>query len=301
VINQRSKKRAGTLKKWQDKELTKVDFIFNPDEYTWETKLQELQSFKEQYGHLKIPQKGNQKLSSWITIQRSSRKDGKLDTERIRRLDRLGFVWDPADELWNDRFQDLVTYRKVHGHCLVSRAWHDKKLFNWVYTVRLLKKNGKLHSEKIIALEGLGFVWDPLQEAWQEKYGELVAYKKQYGNCLVPNKCPLGVWVGHQRTLRKKGKLDEAKREKLDGLSFIWDPLLQKWEDEFKKLVTYQEKYGDCLVRRSWHDKRLSTWVDNQRQAKRKNKLDPERIKRLDEIGFVWEATKIITPKLIKI
>ena len=38
-------------------------------------------------------------------------------------------------------------------------------------------------------------------------------------------------------------------------------------------------------------DINLGTWVNAQRQNRKKNKLTFEQIKRLNELGFIWDAT----------
>jgi hypothetical protein len=37
----------------------------------------------------------NKKLAKWVSRQRVYQKQGKLDADKIKRLDELGFVWDP--------------------------------------------------------------------------------------------------------------------------------------------------------------------------------------------------------------
>jgi len=101
----------------------------------------------------------------------------------------------------------------------------------------------------------------------------------------------LGQWVGAQRTLRKKGKLDTKKFKRLNELGFVWDPTEQTWEARFQELVAYKQEHGNCLVPQSWaENKQLATWVNKQRS--KKGKLDAEKIKRLDDLGFVWSLKK---------
>ena len=53
--------------------------------------------------------------------------------------------------------------------------------------------NGKLSQKRTIQLEGIGFSWGILrkktkqnQNQWEEKFKDLVAYKKKNVNCSVP-------------------------------------------------------------------------------------------------------------------
>jgi hypothetical protein len=40
----------------------------------------------------------------------------------------------------------------------------------WVTYQRALKREDKLDEEQIEALEGLGVVWDPREDGWEEKF-----------------------------------------------------------------------------------------------------------------------------------
>ncbi|MDB4328337.1 Helicase associated domain protein, partial [Akkermansiaceae bacterium] len=66
------------------------------------------------------------------------------------------------------------------------------------------------------------------------------------------------------------------------------DDRLGSWKIRLQELVAYKEEHGDCLVPQSWKNKQLAVWVAHQRTFRKKDKLDAQRIKRLDELGFVW-------------
>jgi len=138
-----------------------------------------------------------------------------------------------------------------------------------------------------------------LGSSWDEMFGKLVAYKQQHGNCLVPdsnNDKQLGTWVQNQRMFKKREKLDAARVQRLDDLEFSWDPIEESWEEMFGRLVAYKQQHGNCLVPDSRDsrnsDEELGRWVQRHRGFKRAGKLDPTRVQRLDELGFVWNARK---------
>lgn len=76
----------------------------------------------------------------------------------------------------------------------------------------------------------------------------------------------------------------------LDEMGFVWDVRMHLWEEGFKYLVAYREEFSNCLVKGGFQYRgyKLGTWVGEQRTSK--DKLKAERISRLDELGFVWEA-----------
>ena len=176
----------------------------------------------------------------------------------------------------------------------MPRSFANKVLARWVLKQR--SKRGKISSDKIKRLDELGFVWDPFLQAWETRFQELVAYKEEHGNCLVSigwekNK-QLGKWIHQQRTLKKRGKLDADKNKLLDELGFIWEPDQHVWETRFQELAAYKQEHGNCLVARSYENKQLASWVNNQRHLGKKGKLEADKIKRLDELGFVWDPRK---------
>jgi hypothetical protein len=88
---------------------------------------------------------------------------------------------------------------------------------------------------------------------------------------------------------KKKGRLDTKRIKRLNEIEFIWDARSHEWEQQFHALEAYQKRHGDCLVP---YKTQLGKWVGTQRMDKKKGRLDAKRIKRLNEIGFVWEAKK---------
>ena len=79
----------------------------------------------------------------------------------------------------------------------------------------------------LVLLEKINFAWDPLEASWQDKYQELIQYKRVKGNTNVSKRYPentsLGLWVMRQRTAKKNGLLSEERIELLDEIGFIWD------------------------------------------------------------------------------
>ncbi len=63
------------------------------------------------------------------------------------------------------------------------------------------------------------------------------------------------------------------------------------WDECFGELQAYKERYGHCTVPDNWPENPpLGTWVGYQRQRRKNGTLSEEMIRRLDELGFVWDA-----------
>jgi hypothetical protein len=206
----------------------------------------------------------------------------------------------------------LQAFKNEHGHCRVPGQWSgNPKLANWVATQRRFKKHGELKSERIAALDAIGFEWilEPrgtlpllnqrgnmltVTQAWDAMFVALQQYREAHGNCLVPQRFKenprLADWVSEQRMAYNRGQLDSERTSRLDELGFDWDPNNTHWEKYYRQLVEFKKEYGHTNVpQRSGKYAALGTWVRNQRAAKRyKRPIMAERAKRLDELGFIW-------------
>jgi hypothetical protein len=108
-------------------------------------------------------------LGTWVANQRRSFKEGTLSKKRQTLLDEIDFVWDAPEAIWNDQYQRLLDYQKVHiaegkerlTSTLVPQPYpRDPQLAFWVKKQRQNRKNGVLTAEHLELLETIGFVWD---------------------------------------------------------------------------------------------------------------------------------------------
>lgn len=104
--------------------------------------------------------KDNPELGLWCHIQRNAYTNDKLSPDRVTRLEKLGFVWDPLTAAWEEMFAELVAYKQTHGDCNVPRYWNDNPfLGNWCHTQRRTYKSNKLSPNRFKRLDEIGFVW----------------------------------------------------------------------------------------------------------------------------------------------
>ena len=132
---------------------------------------------------------------------------------------------------------------------------------------------------------------------WDQRFQELVAYKNRFGDCRVPvgwsENPTLAVWCSHQRQAYKKGRLSPERITRLEELGFVWDTFESAWEKMFGMLIDYKKRFGNCNVPQGWsEDPKLGRWVSTQRKLYKNGKLSPERIQRLKSVGFEWTRQK---------
>ncbi len=130
--------------------------------------------------------------------------------------------------------------------------------------------------------------------SWDDRFRELKAYKRKYGNCNVPAGWPqnksLARWVDHHRNARTHDAVKEERIQRLDKLGFEWTPHVAIWNKRFAELTAYRKRFGDCNVSQEWSENpQVGRWVAAQRRARRQGKLTRERIARLNSLGFEWE------------
>jgi hypothetical protein len=291
-----SHQRAGAETLAEDRvlRLNELGFIWDTFEDQWEEGFLSLKKFKEREGHCSVPNRhteGGTNLGQWISTQRGTKDE--LTEDRILRLNELGFIWDPLEDKWEEGFLSLMKFKEREGHCRVPSLHSEGRtnLGSWVGAQRVRAE--KLTEGRRIRLEELGFIWNVLEDKWEEGFLSLKKFREREGHCRVPmlhteGGYRLGRWVGHQRAGAEN--LAEDRRIRLEELGFIWDPLEDQWEEGFLSLKKFREREGHCSVapRHTEGGTNLGTWVLRQRATK--DELADDRVLRLNELGFVWDA-----------
>ena len=291
------REKADSLSAEQVSRLNEIGFIWDAIAEYWEQGLRELQKFKQQSGHCRVPKSFKTEsgfaLGPWVAAQRV--KADNLSAERITRLNEIGFVWDALAEKWEQGFEELRMFKEQTGHCRVPQSYKTKTghtLGNWVSVQRRSADN--LSAERIARLNAIGFVWDKLAEQWERGFEELQMFKEQTGHCSVPKRFKtdsghtLGAWVGVQR--KWQDSLSAERIARLNEIGFVWDPTSEQWENSVNELRTFKRQTGHCGVPARFKTENgfaLGAWVNNQRV--KAESLSAERIAQLNEIGFVWD------------
>lgn len=139
---------------------------------------------------------------------------------------------------------------------------------------------------------------------WHIRFNELVEFYKKNGHCIVPSTFEkLGPWTKNQRHEYKlyqenKTSILTAERiEALNSMNFVWSVKPRSsWESRFEELKRFHKKHGHTKVPNRMI--KLRRWVTNQRsqynqlKSNKRSSMNEERIKALEEIGFVWSPLK---------
>lgn len=316
------------LSKEQVQLLDEIGFIWDVHEYKYQCNLDELKEFYVRHCHVDVPSSIDgeyRKLYKWLRLQREEYKkylngeQTKLTDHRRISLENLGFdirmfdveVFGPTDYeskrvSWEGRYDQLVQFKANYGHCNVPTNDEDhKKLSGWVQHQRAEKKKkgcgkvSKLTEKKEQLLEEAGFIWSIKEWNWWQRWEDLKQYKLHHGHCNVPTReGELGGWVMTQRLTFSKISLSKDRKDALDQLGFIYDMHELFWEEKYNELRRHllDEKLSSQITPMTAP---LNSWIATQRAEKRYKKLGleshlaDEREKKLDEIGFEWDANGV--------
>jgi hypothetical protein len=64
-----------------------------------------------------------------------------------------------SEEAYELLYQKLRDFKVTHSNCNVPQGYPDKKLANFVGTIRILEKRRQLEPERVERLDSLGFSW----------------------------------------------------------------------------------------------------------------------------------------------
>jgi hypothetical protein len=158
-------------------------------------RIEQLKQFKAQHGHLNITT-SHPELGEFISRQRwdhRRRQDGfssPMTDERCKILTDLGFKfdlgqrWDRSKMLppktWDERFQELLEFKHVFGHCIVPQhSQHIPGLGSWVkeqrknYKFMMEGKRSSMTAEKALKLTNVGFVFNVMEHSKKRKSSAL--------------------------------------------------------------------------------------------------------------------------------
>jgi len=314
LITQRQQKKKEELDISLEERLENIGVTWNIFKEQWENTYHLLVKFQQREGHANVPfghKEEGVNLSVWLDKQRSQKKKRKLDIkpeERLKkkegldirlekRLEDIGVIWDIHKKQWDNSYLLLVKFQHREGHANVPQKHKEEgaNLGLWLLEQRKKKRRGLLDISLEERLENIGVIWDAFKGLWESKYLLLVKFKQRKGHANVPDShkeegLNLGAWLKDQRDQKRKGKLNIRHKERLEDVGVVWDVFKEKWENNYRHLVTYQRREGHANVHQRHKEEgvNLGTWLMEQRKKKKTNKLDISRERLLTKIGIVW-------------
>jgi len=211
----------------------------------WDEHYELLIAFKEEYGHTRVPPRGDWKhLYQWLYNKKRRKHrpyigSPQLTQEQIDQLDELGIDWNHESLIWDEKYEELKAFKEKFGHTRVPSCEEEwDSLHEWLYRCKkrknenYTKKMPQLTREQIRKLDELGIDWSinklPPPRSWDESFAELETFHGVYGHCKVPrNTDPqLFNWVANQKKrLRgvRQPELTDEQIEKLHSVGVKWE------------------------------------------------------------------------------
>jgi len=199
---------------------------------------------------------------------------------------------------WDDMFGRLARFMLDNGHCCVPQTYpQDQDLRRWLHKQRCLRKANRLPTILENKLDGIGVIWDSLEDDFYGHAYELRKFKAIHGHCRVPVDYPpsprLGKWL---KGIIRKRNINSLSRQKIDALTLIgveWNRRIgdEKWMAMFGELVGFVDSNGHCNVPRNYPECRyLPLWIINQKTREANGKLSRGRKSMLSFVGVTWRV-----------
>jgi hypothetical protein len=245
---------------------------------------------------------------TWLRRQIVAIRAGKLKAERLQLLQQLPFDFDivSADRgftQWRSRFKAYVS-----GKIKDPERWAALQCY--------AKENGTLPDWRIQALDTIGFDWDldtsivasgaqvsksgsaleRMEARWRVKLDEYLELEVKYGKPLSMRHSEarrLRPWLSRMREHYKKGALRpeliaefEARGFEFSGKDLRKKLIDQSWNQQFKKLEKFKERFGHVRVPSTYRDDpELGTWLAHQRERLAKGAVKGKKLARFQAIG----------------
>ncbi|WP_416972124.1 Helicase associated domain protein [Streptomyces sp. 4F14] len=190
----------------------------------------------------------------------------------------------PKSAEWRRGLAAARRFRHTHHHLDVPQTYEDPTgypLGRWLTWQRHLHTKGTLDAVRVQALERLGIIWDPRQQAFDRALAHAAAYAARYGHLAAPvdeihDGFALGRWLATQRT--RAETLTAQRAAALTALDRWWNP---PWP------ITWQRAYHAARQSLVDNDRasQAQAWLEAQRA--RFDRLQPEQRGLLKELGSV--------------
>ncbi|MFC8965494.1 Helicase associated domain protein [Streptomyces sp. NPDC057094] len=136
----------------------------------------------------------------------------------------------PKSAEWRRGLQAARSYHRAHDHLDVPQTYQDATgypLGRWLSWQRQVHALGTLDPARAQALERLGIIWDPRQQAFERGLAHAAAYAVRHGHLAAPTAAvhdgfPLGRWLATQRA--RASQLSEDRAAALTAVDRWWNP-----------------------------------------------------------------------------
>ncbi|MGW8569775.1 Helicase associated domain protein [Streptomyces niveus] len=169
------------------------------------------------------PTLGSEDPGAWLHFERPTQAEEVALALTLR-------VLAPKSAEWRRGLTAARRYHRTHHHLDAPQTHEDNDgypLGRWLTWQRHLHTTGALDPAKTSALDRLGIIWNPRQQAWDRGLAHAAAYAARHGHLAAPvdevqDSFPLGRWLATQRT--RAHHLTAVRTAALTTLDPWWNP-----------------------------------------------------------------------------
>ena len=275
-------------------------------ERDWEKMYSCAEAYYKEHNDLNINSKyeteNGEKLGTWISSQRYKYSKGTLSRKYIEKLEAIGMSWHRDKSRWNAAYEQAEQYYSENGSIDVAARFVTTDGFalgSWINSQRKKYADGKLTEKQTELLEKIGICWNPNDSAWEIGFEHAERYFEEYGDLKTGNDyiCDdgfkLSKWLSNQKTKYKNNNLSEERIRRLESIGIVWFAKASSWNNGYNYALEYFKQHNDLDVPQKYVTDdgfALGTWLTVQKKAYLQNKLDADKISRLEEIGMIWSV-----------
>lgn len=160
ISDMRVMKRKGHLPPEQEKIMRSKGIVFDLKADYWNRLYAMARTHFEKHSHLRVNGEVQPQLASWIKRLRDN-KDQLTEHQR-RSLEKIGMIWKPYEQGFQERLDQLRAYKAKFGH---ATPQSNDPAFNhlgaWLARRRTDFRKGRLRVDQRKALEEIGILWSP--------------------------------------------------------------------------------------------------------------------------------------------
>ncbi|GAA2247133.1 DEAD/DEAH box helicase [Streptomyces amakusaensis] len=289
--------------------------VIDTERQDWARGWAKLKTFTEREGHARVPyghREGATPLGQWVAEQRRAYTAGEMTGLRARRLEKLGMVWNVADERFQENLEAAKAYYEQHWTLCAPRSatMLDRPVGQWLSNLR---RPGALEArpEWRAALEAVDEHWDPAWPAeWQRHYAalrELLADEEDRSEVLpgfTVHGMDIGKWQAKQRQHTAWTQMTDGQRALLEQLGVVPLPpepepaktpktAMSAFEKGVAALAQYKAREGSVKPPRAHvevledgSEVKLGVFLSNSKS--RRAKLTADKLAALAALGLEW-------------
>ncbi|WP_331725400.1 Helicase associated domain protein [Streptomyces zaomyceticus] len=290
--------------------------VIDTEKQDWARGWAALKRFTEREAHARVlygHREGAYPLGQWVAEQRRAYGAGQMTGLRVARLEKVGMVWSPADERFQENLDAAKAYYEEHWTLCAPRTATalDRPVGQWLSNLR---RPGALdgHPEWKTALEAVDEDWNPLWPAeWQRHYAvvrEMLAEETILAYVepgVTVHGMDIGKWLAKQRKAEVWAALSGGQRERLEAIGVFphapepeapTEPSAtggSAFERGVAALAQYKARTGSVKVPRAHVERledgsevKLGVFLSNSKS--RRGKLMADKLATLADLGLAW-------------